>query len=319
MHTDELLNRILLAPSAHADRLIVVSGYVSGSMSLRHAFGNKETGLQGLAATTAVDIVYGMYPAEGVLRADHQAFLTVQNSLPNYCVHYYQGAKPLHAKVYVWLQSGTPFLAFLGSANYSVSSFYGRIQEAVSEVDPALAFQYASSFLGEAARAQDLKPPRFRSRHFSPEMEPEEVEESFDQAVANLDSVSLPLWSVTQKRMHEKAGLNWGQRDGREPNQAYIPVPSEVSQSGFFPARGDYFIVLTDDGETLDCVIAQDGEKAIETPLNNSTIGVYFRNRLKIPLGQFVSLDDLDRYGRRDVTIYRAGEDRYLLDFRPPA
>ncbi|MGE0000749.1 MAG: hypothetical protein AB7F50_03155 [Fimbriimonadaceae bacterium] len=126
----------------------------------------------------------------------------------------------------------------------------------------------------------------------------------------------MPWWAVQHGRAHLPTGLKWGQRDRREPNQAYVPVPSVVAKSGFLPARGDYFIILTDDGEALDCVVAQDNSKAIETPLNNSTIGLYFRRRLGVRSGAFITLDDLDRYGRRDVTLYRAGDDLFLMDFR---
>ena len=48
-----------------------------------------------------------------------------------------------------------------------------------------------------------------------------------------------------------RSGLNWGQRDGREPNQAYIPLPASVARSGFFPLNRRQFSVLTDDGIQL--------------------------------------------------------------------
>jgi hypothetical protein len=83
------------------------------------------------------------------------------------------------------------------------------------------------------------------------------------------------------------SGLNWGQRDGREPNQAYISLPAEAARSGFFPLDGNpsgkhnpHFSVLTDDGINLILRVEQQNNKAITTPLNNSLIGEYFRNRI---------------------------------------
>jgi len=48
--------------------------------------------------------------------------------------------------------------------------------------------------------------------------------------------VTLPL---TTKRggqivVPQRSGLNWGQRPGRDPNQAYLSVPVEIQRSGFF-------------------------------------------------------------------------------------
>lgn len=60
-------------------------------------------------------------------------------------------------------------------------------------------------------------------------------------------------------------GLNWGQRLGREPNQAYIPIPIAIHKEfpNFFPNRKNEFSVITDNGESFVCVIAQENSKAI--------------------------------------------------------
>lgn len=40
--------------------------------------------------------------------------------------------------------------------------------------------------------------------------------------------------SLLDKNGNPQYGLNWGQRDGREPNQAYIQLPIDVYRSDFF-------------------------------------------------------------------------------------
>ena len=52
--------------------------------------------------------------------------------------------------------------------------------------------------------------------------------------------VSIPLTVMSNKveRVPYRSGLNWGQRPGRNPNQAYLKVPSIEQQSGFFPKKG---------------------------------------------------------------------------------
>jgi hypothetical protein len=66
----------------------------------------------------------------------------------------------------------------------------------------------------------------------------------------------------------------------------------------------------------MDCVVAQDGRKAIHSTLNNSEIGRYIRTRIGVPLGNPVSLDDLVRYGRTDFTIEKLDEETFFLDLR---
>jgi hypothetical protein len=49
--------------------------------------------------------------------------------------------------------------------------------------------------------------------------------------------------------------------------------------------------------------------------LKNSLLGEYFRNRLGLPNGAFVTKADLDRYGRTDVVFYKFDDEEYLMDF----
>ena len=74
-----------------------------------------------------------------------------------------------------------------------------------------------------------------------------------------------------------RSSLKWGQRPeyNRDPNQAYIPVRGAIRNSSFFLPRGVHFTVLCDDDMVLECCRAQDGDKAIETPHDNSEIGRY--------------------------------------------
>jgi hypothetical protein len=109
--------------------------------------------------------------------------------------------------------------------------------------------------------------------------------------------------------------LNWGQRPKRDPNQAYLPIPSDVQKSGFFPPKGVAFSIECDDGAVFRCVIAQASGKAIETPEDNALLGRYFRARLGVDLGDPVALWHLTEYGRTAVEISKVGKLKYYLDF----
>lgn len=58
--------------------------------------------------------------------------------------------------------------------------------------------------------------------------------------------------------------------------------------------------------------------KGIETPQDNSEIGRYFRNRLGLASGAYISVDDLKRYGRTNVVFYKLDDENYVMDFAKP-
>ena len=113
----------------------------------------------------------------------------------------------------------------------------------------------------------------------------------------------------------QRSGLNWGQRPGRNQNQAYIAVPVDVQRSGFFPDRGEPFIIECDDGEKFKCVRSQASGKAIESTTDNSLIGLYFRKRLSVRPGHMITIDHLHKYGRVSVDVRIQNDYLFFLDF----
>ena len=139
-------------------------------------------------------------------------------------------------------------------------------------------------------------------------------------AVITDNCVDLSLLSTRTGETHNAgAGLNWGQstvtRKRSSPDEAYIPIPAHISRSGFFPDRARHFTIITDDGFSFDCVVAQDGDKAMETPKDNSILGKYFKRRIGVKLGDFVYKHHLVNYGRTSVKICKIDDETYYLDF----
>ena len=134
---------------------------------------------------------------------------------------------------------------------------------------------------------------------------------------ASPDRITVSFLNAKDE-ISEKSGLNWGQRPGRNKNQAYIPIPAKVARSGFFPKAGRRFEVHTDDGKVFTAVIAQDGDKALECPDDNAWIGRYLRKRLSIASGQKVLKENLDKYGRFAITFVKREDGSYLMDFSVP-
>lgn len=134
------------------------------------------------------------------------------------------------------------------------------------------------------------------------------------------DYIRIPLTAIVkgEERVPSRSGLNWGQRPGRNPNQAYLPVSADVQRNGFLPQPGISFTIECDDGAIFECVRAQQNGKAIETPTNNAIIGEYFRKRLGVESGESVALWHLIDYGRTSVEIFQLSGLRYYLDFSRP-
>lgn len=128
--------------------------------------------------------------------------------------------------------------------------------------------------------------------------------------------ILLTTQSRGVEQVPHRSGLNWGQREGRNLDQAYLPVRASDQRSGFFPEIGEEFLVECDDGVVLRLVRAQQNGKALQTPENNSILGEYFRRRLGVRSGDPISLRHLHEYGRTTVDIFKTADGRYFLDFR---
>ena len=218
---------------------------------------------------------------------------------------YIASGNPVHAKVYTWLKNNKPILAFSGSANYSIPGFSASQREVLDRCDEGLANQFYGSIHQDSVSCKNI------NVHKQIEINEHRV----NLQLPTLDSVELPLIVSKTGDTHKKGGLNWGQRDRRNRDEAYIPIPSSIYNTEFFPPVGEQFNVLTDDGEEFIFVRAQDNGKALETPADNSLMGLYFRSRIGVGSGEYVTRNHLDNYGRTTVTISKVDTDVYLLDF----
>lgn len=128
---------------------------------------------------------------------------------------------------------------------------------------------------------------------------------------------SVKVYLLDKTKSDVQYGLNWGQRESREPNQAYLQLEPDIYKGDFFPKKGKYFIVDTDDHTTLIFNRAQktaDG-CALHTPENNSTIGLYLRKRLGIANGAEITRDAILNYGKLDIDVCKVDDLHYLLNF----
>lgn len=318
----ELFEKALIEPLSlqNANRLYIVSGYATALMAMRHIEYSKR-----LKKDLSIHLIVGMCPQDGIERKNHLAFKDLQSDKfdAKFKCNYIFGRPPVHSKVYAWFNNNTPIAGFIGSANYTQNAFSGSMRETLSSVDPALCYEYYSSLIGETVNCAENNIPDLIDifdaerikRIVKDELENEaEAKTAINSEFLNLPSVTLSLVD-RQGEVPARSGLNWGQRDGREHNQAYLNIPAEIGRSGFFPERYETFTVITDDDKQIICVRAQDGGKGLHSTLNNSLIGEYFRFRLGLSNGEFVTKEHLLRYGRTDVTFYKIDDENYFMDF----
>lgn len=311
---EELVQKVLLEPIRNgADKLIIISGFVSHNMASWHMKKINEDSLPPIK----ISLIAGMYPVDGVNIELHEGLKELVNfSGDNYssfeCKYIYQGA-PVHSKIYLWMKDEVPFIAFAGSANYTRNGFGLSQREYVVECDPLDAYAFYQNIESDSIVCNHNEIEEFVK--FYKDQKVKQFEQ--DTKHTSFEKVTLSLLT-SRGEVGYGSGINWGiRRNGikREPNQAYIGVPAKVAKSGFFPLGKAHFSAITDDNKQLILRIEQDDDKALTTPLNNSLLGEYLRNRIGVPNGAFVTKEDLERYGRTDVTFYKIDEEQFFMDF----
>ena len=111
-------------------------------------------------------------------------------------------------------------------------------------------------------------------------------------------------------------GLNWGQRDNRDPNQAYLQLTPDIYRGDFFPPKGKYFVVETDDNKTFIMTRAQkEMGTALQIPDNNALLGEYLRKRLGVPSGNPITKEDILNFGLSEITFHKNDDMHFLMSF----
>jgi hypothetical protein len=302
-------------------KLFVLSGYASPAF-LHHVL-NKYPDIQ-------IRLIIGMAKKDGIPRWSNNEYKRLTKDTNRVKIYYYNGKPAIHSKLYHWFEKnslGNNSITFVGSSNFSWNGFrdqgelmvqadYNNIYNIIKTSFSSI-IECVSPLVEDGIKLHDFitKPKVIGNDQIKIDF----VQEKSVQIGTNIEElqyIDLPLY-IKGNKIHEKSGLNWGQRPGREPNQAYIPVSTQVHKNSpdFFPELKEEFIIITDDGEEIICVMAQQNRKAIHSSRNNSILGIYFRNRIGVSLGNKVDIEDLQNYGRDFVRIYKLDTETYYMDF----
>ncbi|HCC55090.1 MAG TPA: hypothetical protein DEQ20_09260 [Desulfobulbaceae bacterium] len=101
-------------------------------------------------------------------------------------------------------------------------------------------------------------------------------------------------------------------------NSGFIPLPSDIWDSNFFPDYTWHFVVLTDDDTVFFCSRERLNGKGIYSAQPQLSFGKYFRQRLGIPSDHPVTKESLLHYGRTDINFYKIDDETYFMDFSVP-
>lgn len=319
MITTEIPKAVLFDPlGMDVNELYIVSGYATPTMLswyMKNLYHKTHLPIR-------ISLMVGMVPFDGISVSVHEGFIQlIRDDKPQEierleCSYIYDFPS-VHSNLFIWAKDGVPKTAFAGSANFVQSSFVGHHrQEVMIHCDPETAINYYRSLIGRSIYAQHAEIEEYVQIHPShPVLDRENtLIEGVDTAQERYEAITLSLVTRTGEP-GTRSGLNWGQRPGRNPNEAYIPLPAKIAKSGFFPLEKRHFTAITDDRHQLILRIEQQNDKAITTPARNSDLGEYFRNRLGLANGAFVNRADLERYGRTDVVFIKLDEETYYMDF----
>ena len=322
MIIENLYNEILVKPIVESDvnELYIVSGYASATFLRRHLHEIESLGIENFR----INLIVGM-PSK---KSDHNAFLQIHEEYnSNIRGYYYNGSVPVHSKVYSWLNDDNPVSGFSGSANYSQYGFFANKQINQMNADSPIEIKtFYDSLLGNSTFIPDAV-----------------VEENVLERIPEIEGSIAPgqiAWIEMDNSVRisflqangslpARSGLNWGQREERrinrvtgevtfvqrEPDQAYLSIKKDARKEGFLPEKGFTFSMLSDDNVVMDCVVAQDGRKGVQTTNDNSELGRYVRDRLNVPHGTFLTVEHLEEYGRTDFTLIKIDDETFLFDF----
>lgn len=308
-YSESIVDKILFQPiKAGANRLCISAKYASPSMAAWLLKTYEERNMVGISVELIVDsIVNG-----GIDYIAHEGFKKLQQEYnstekENFKCSYLYKPPILSDNCFIWLYGDKPIQAFNCSYDFTQASFLKSPQGYYHSINANYAYNLFRKMIDRTIYCN----------HFEVDCEVIISSSSKTQQFSsnNYESCKLSLITKQTGEPGKKSGLNWGQRNKRNRNEAYIPLPSQVARSGFFPLNKQHFLVVTDDHHTLLLRVEQQNDKAITTPSNNALLGEYFRNRLDLPNGAFVKTQDLIAYGRTDVTFYKIDDEQYFMDF----
>jgi hypothetical protein len=236
-----------------------------------------------------------------------------------------------HSKCYLWLKGNIPIKGLIGSANFSSNGLYNDYRETLLEVDSNQLYVmkgYIEIILNSARECNSIILN-----------EQEQIQQVYDKEICD-----MVLYDPKTGQTQKGHGLNWGFADANvRINDSCIPIRVDYIKKYpklFPPLQPDPEGKIQKNGrkstlkEIVDFVwddgLVMQGRLEASQPIpktemqfpkqlasypHKDEMGKYLRGRLGIPLGQFVTREDLIKYGRDTISVSLIEEGVYYLDF----
>ena len=312
MYTNNLYKIALCNPAKANSSLYIVSGYSSATFTKRHL-----KDINSIDKNIDVNLIIGMTGN----RNDHQAYLDLKKYYKDLLNVYYIKSYPeVHAKAYAWLGHDT--LGFSGSANYSQQAFIGSQVNQLEHTDPNTVKSFYDSLLSRTVPIIAYMPTQ---KTVIPIISQPKGSVQPGKIQWLIPDVSVQISFLARDgKVPSASGLNWGHgtasknknkpHQPRDRNDAYLSIKTDATKEGFLPDTGFTFTMNADDGFLMDCVVAQQGRKGVQTTDGNPILGEYIRKRIGVPSGKFVTTSDLIKYGRTDFTLTKLDDETFEFD-----
>lgn len=313
MIIDDLYDNALINPAKDNQSLYIVSGYSSATFTRRHL-----NDLNAMQNSIDVNLIIGM-PSK---KSDHQAYLALEQQYNKLLkVHYVNTSPPVHVKAYAWLGKNPE--GFSGSANYSQPGFFKKTQvNQLLQTDPSVIKSFYDSLLPRTVSISNYTPVQYSSASAIPQPTGSVGAGQIEWLIPDI-AVRISFLARNGE-VPAASGLNWGHstasKNKNKPNQqrnrneAYLSIKTDATREGFLPDKGFTFTTIADDGFLMDCVVAQEGRKSVQTTDDNAILGEYIRERIGLKSGAFITTSDLVKYGRTDFTLIKLDEETFKLD-----
>lgn len=313
------------------DEIVIISGYLGPTPMKR---------LQDLPLK--VTVIGGMY-SQGINPNLLKSLNLISNNNKN--IELLFSTLDIHSKIYLWKKNNQIISALIGSANFTRNGLGTDFRESLADASSDT-FKPLSQYL-EAIKRKSTKDPLLSDKTQIQEYTYQKI----DNKKYNLKfKYDIPLYNK-DNLVPQKSGLNWGLSNGHVADgDAYIRIPKillQENQNLILPFDDSYISessrlrnsdpieIIWDDGVVMEASLEgvqkfnglnypkqissysremvkdQNGERISA----KSILGRYLRNRLGVTLKETITLETLEKYGRKTITLSLIDDGVYFADF----
>lgn len=231
LYSDSIVQPIFIEPflTLHANKLCVLSEHASPNMASWLLKTYEERKLNGIS----LELIIGDTLNCGIDINTHEAFKELQGNRYSakwgkFSCSYLYDPPDFSGTNFIWLKDDIPLKAFISSYDFTQQSLLREGDHKLTETSAYSAYNNYEKVTNRTIFCNHAEVEDYIIIH-NPNR-PINLQSSLSEN----QYVTLSFITRTGDT-GAKSGLNWGQRKNRNRNEAYIPLPSYIAKSGFFP------------------------------------------------------------------------------------